>query len=75
MKNGNSSFNVFFTGELYMLLTLLGYAMKAYGRVELHSFLTSAQDRAEQSASHAGCLKKESPIPTEWEIGWPGSGH
>jgi hypothetical protein len=49
---------------IYNEVTVM-HAMKAYGRVEFHSFLNSAQDGVEQSASHAGCLKKESPVPTK----------
>lgn len=48
------------------------HAIKAYGKVEFHSVLNSAQDGVEQSASHTGCLKKGSPIPTNGKLGGPG---
>ena len=57
------SYSIFVSSAIYNEVTVV-HAMKAYGRVQFHSFLTSAQHVAEQSASHAVCLKKVSPIPT-----------
>jgi hypothetical protein len=68
------SYSIFISSAIYNQVTVM-HAVKAYGRVEFHSLLTSAQDGVERSVSHAGGLKKESPIPTEWEIGWPRCGH
>jgi hypothetical protein len=49
----------------------------AHGGVEvqLHSFLTSAVEKGEQTASHPGDLtpQKKSKVPREYEAGWPQS--